>query len=263
LSSDTASGGRVAHVTFPKCGSQWVRDVLSDPRISAYSGLELAAAIPKELSGNWAQRPPGTLVAPIYNSALKLWLAQSKPGDKAVYVIRDPRDQIVSWIYSLCYTHRDARGTDVFRDLLLSLDDRGKLALMCEHWRTFYGPFRSLVDPEPSDSFIVARYEELAADGARSFGAIFQFLGWNVPDAVTAEVVGDHSFTSKTGRRPGEEDTGSHLRKGVAGDWRSYFDALTGRFFEHRYDSILVGLGYEQSRSWWQDLPERAGGSFS
>jgi hypothetical protein len=46
------------------------------------------------------------------------------------------------------------------------------------------------------------------------------------------------------GRRTGAEDTASHYRKGVAGDWVNHFTPAVSKAFEERFDGLPRQLGY-------------------
>jgi len=46
------------------------------------------------------------------------------------------------------------------------------------------------------------------------------------------------------GRAPGEEDAGSHYRKGVSGDWANHFTPRVEVAFHERYPNILERTGY-------------------
>ncbi|HUW09082.1 MAG TPA: sulfotransferase domain-containing protein, partial [Anaerolineae bacterium] len=67
-----------------------------------------------------------------------------------------------------------------------------------------------------------------------------------IPDRVLHSVLEAHSFRVLAGgRQPGEEDTASHYRKGIAGDWRNHFtDAHVERFKAVSNDLVTL-LGYE------------------
>jgi len=257
--------GRVAHLTFPKCGSQWVRNVLTDSRIRKHSGFALEEIDHRQFAATWRTKSPSSFVGPVYNIPLQAWGRVSRPEDRAVVVLRDPRDQIVSWIFSLLYSHRNEGGVQIFRDLLRSLEDRARLALICEHWRSFHGSYRSWVQAEVElpANLLVTSYEAILADQKGSFRQIIDFFGWKVPRDIIEEVVEAHSFERLSGRPRGLEDVDSHLRKATVGDWRSYFDSITGRFFETRYSGLLSLLGYEKDPHWYESLSESPLKSFS
>lgn len=67
---------------------------------------------------------------------------------------------------------------------------------------------------------------------------------WNILSSVY-----DNRFTRKAaGRRPGEEDTKSHYRKGVSGDWKNHFDASHHERFNALFDNLPERLSYEPFR---------------
>ena len=52
------------------------------------------------------------------------------------------------------------------------------------------------------------------------------------------------------GRPRGSEDVQAHLRKGVAGDWRSGFTPKVKRAFKERYNEALLACGYVHNSDW-------------
>jgi hypothetical protein len=62
-----------------------------------------------------------------------------------------------------------------------------------------------------------------------------------------------HAFNFKRlagGRTQGKEDTKSHFRKGVAGDWQNAFTPPIKARFKELYGEMLIQLGYERDMSW-------------
>lgn len=68
---------------------------------------------------------------------------------------------------------------------------------------------------------------------------------------LIARIVQQHSFEINSGgRRIGEEDQRHHYRKGIAGDWRNYFEPVHIAEFKRRYNDMLLELGYETDPDW-------------
>jgi hypothetical protein len=58
-------------------------------------------------------------------------------------------------------------------------------------------------------------------------------------------------FRQKTkGRKPGQEDRGSHFRKGVHGDWLNHFTLDHLQIFKERHEDLLFQFGYETESDW-------------
>lgn len=72
-----------------------------------------------------------------------------------------------------------------------------------------------------------------------------------LPFALLDNSLRKMSFQRLTeGRLRGKEDQNSHMRKGVAGDWRNHFDAEIKAAFKESYGNLLIHLGYETSYDW-------------
>ena len=52
------------------------------------------------------------------------------------------------------------------------------------------------------------------------------------------------------GRTQGDENTKSHFRKGISGDWKNHFNDDHKDYFKKYYNEILVKLGYENDDKW-------------
>jgi hypothetical protein len=68
---------------------------------------------------------------------------------------------------------------------------------------------------------------------------------WRVEMAVEK-----FSMQRATGRRPGEEDRSTLIRKGVVGDWVNHFSREAAVAFDRVAGETLVALGYEADRAW-------------
>uniref|UniRef100_E6Q5U5 Sulfotransferase domain-containing protein n=1 Tax=mine drainage metagenome TaxID=410659 RepID=E6Q5U5_9ZZZZ len=254
------SVARYAHITLGKAGSQWVRDVLSDPDIfSLQKGLRL---IPPFRGGEYgiaefAKEPPGTFASPIFHVRYDGWKHFAAPEDRCITVLRDPRDSIVSWAFSLAYSHVTEEHVRIIRPTLLALDLRGKLEIaMYTFWESSAAQ-RSWAGKPETESELVLRYEEIVRDQRAAFRRMLDFYGWSVPEEVLLRVIDRLSFETRSGRKRGEKQEFSHYRNGVAGDWKNYFDRDLAQRFEEACPSLLVDLGYETSDRWWEACPER------
>ena len=56
------------------------------------------------------------------------------------------------------------------------------------------------------------------------------------------------------GRKAGDEDRSSFIRKGVAGDWVNHFTKDTSKLFQELAGDALLALGYEKDPEWWKRL---------
>src|SRR5690606_14169666 len=91
----------------------------------------------------------------------------------------------------------------------------------------------------------VVRYEDLATGAEAVLKNVFRFLGVDSGSAVVSACRAAASFERLSGgRRPGQEDADSFLRKGVAGDWKQALDACILETFERVAGAALAASGY-------------------
>ena len=77
---------------------------------------------------------------------------------------------------------------------------------------------------------------------------------WNGEEVIrgnSRKITERHSFQKKAaGRQKGVEKQTHHYRKGIAGDWRNYFEPVHIAEFKRRYNDVLLKLGYETDPDW-------------
>jgi len=246
---------RLFHLTFYKCGSQWVRDILSDPQVVAHSEHSLVTGGIDAQSERWPSLAPGQVASPVYSAGSVEWERMSGRLDRAVVVIRDPRDIVVSLVYSVSLSHSPSAITLLLREPLSAANGRHRIQIgmyLLAHWAD---QLRSWGDGSGHRNALLMRYESLLADLPGEMTRLFAFLDWDIPDTVIRSVAEANSFEQRSGRRPGVENEFSHRRKGIAGDWRNHFDRGLGEMFEQAFPGLLADLGYELGRDWWHALP--------
>ncbi len=245
---------RVMHFTFHKCGSQWVRDVLTAPEVVAVTGCPLHVLDP-DGDRPWPDQPPGTFAGPLYDATRQDWERLAGPDDRAVVVLRDPRDRAVSLAYSLALSHAYSPLHELAQPLVMALTPALRLRYALLGTVPVAAAMRSWVADDHDPRVRVARYEALVADPRGAFAELVDHLGWVLPPGALDQALQRYSFEARSGRRPGETDPHSHYRRGVAGDWRNHIDRPLGAQIEAVFPGLLVALGYEQESAWYEDLP--------
>lgn len=256
--SDSCRPQRVFLLTWYKAGSQWVRDLLTHRLAARASGLVNSGITFNCLEvEEWPAAPVGSFAGPIYCPRPIEWNQYRLPTDRAVVLLRDPRDIVVSLAYSLTYSHLPTPVTDHLREglLRLPLAQRLMLAMMQFRRPRAFADWACLGWGAQGELFVTS-YERLVADTRNELAAIYEFLGWNVTAGDVGRIVSELSFETRSGRSRGEENPLSHLRKGTPGDWRGHFDRLTGLTFELHTWGNLVRSGYESDPAWYETLPD-------
>jgi hypothetical protein len=169
------------------------------------------------------------------------------PEVRFVNLLRDGRDVIVSgaahWLNLRAAGAPDAEKPQYERALASRAIPESEFELFLDHWTdaaqaglTARRLFAHVHD---------VRYEGFLADPIGSATALFRFIGADAGEAVVARAVESASFAAMSGGRSrGEEDPRSFFRKGVAGDWASWFTPEQRERFDARAGALMRQVGY-------------------
>lgn len=159
-----------------------------------------------------------------------------------VTILRDPRDVLVSSSFHRAHLPMEQGGLgEAFRALSpaqrierLMLEPNPTLLAELERWyRTPHA--------------IQVRYEALHAQPVATLTELAEKLALPVNRRQVEAVVARHSFARVTGRAPGQEANAA-ARKGIVGDWRTYFTDATVACFrtaqDGRWNSLREEMGY-------------------
>jgi hypothetical protein len=227
---------------FPKSGGTWVGQML---------GRALGVPFPRN-------HFPVLRPSIMHGHYLRLW------GMKNVVVaLRDGRDVMVSWYHQQLIPHE-------WNQLQVQ---RSRRELKLEDYDDVYGNLPVFIeyaftrphDPSFSWSDFVRRwhprkeavhvhYENLRRDTAGELRRVVLGLtGERLSLEEATAIAEEFSFERQAGRRPGEENKRSFLRKGVVGDWRNHFSPEAREVFDRYAGEELILLGYERDRAWVKD----------
>ena len=169
--------------------------------------------------------------------------------DKRVFVIiRDLRDTLISWYFSLKVSHGVGVGNvAAFREQLNALNfEEGLKYLICGNLVGIAKIQTSwITSTEP-----IIRYEDMLADEQGVYKKIFSHCGFAFSDSDREKIVQKHSFEQKSGRKRGQEDIKSHYRKAMVGDWKNHFSDPIKDLFKERFGQVLIDTGYESNFDW-------------
>ena len=179
-------------------------------------------------------------------------------GAKHFVVVRDLRDTLVSFYFSIRESHKpdpsgkiealraELRAKSVADGLEHLLEGAG-MATMARIQRSWLGSGET-----------VLRYEDLLADDVALFTRLFiERLGLPVTAEKVERAVVANRFEKIFKRPLGEENPASHGRKGTPGDWRNHFTPRLAERFQERYGDVLPAGGYEADAGWVRGVEAR------
>lgn len=235
--------GMWAGCGFPKSGTVWLCQLLAGYLDLPYAqNPHLPVAMASVIHGHWDYDPkfPPT-----------------------VYIVRDGRDVLVSKYFHFVRQmdgHRNPRAAkrmrsyfdeilgpgwepDAIERNLPRFVQRELTDPLWEH--TPWGSHVKQWTSAPSDKVGVVTYENMILDPVSELsGALAPLLNAEVDHEYLALTVDRFSFERQTGRKPGTEDSTAFVRKGIAGDWRNFFDDKSSAIFMREAGEQLVALGY-------------------
>lgn len=243
--------GNIYHCCTQKTASQWFRRVLCDPVLYRYTGLKPYRY--RQLGLREAQfdepLPPRTIAIHLYVD-FGTYAAIPKPSRyKTFFILRDPRDIVVSWYYSAKYSHKLVDPIPELRRNLEQLDFQEGLNYLIDAWDGF-GLFEAqrswVTSAKEQQEAKVFRYEDFAEDNRQFLSNLLDYLEIEMPEREFDALYGRHEFSQLAkGRQQGVEDPQSHFRKGVSGDWKKYFDDAVTAHFQEVTGDLLSVLGYQ------------------
>ncbi|MEQ8317314.1 MAG: sulfotransferase domain-containing protein [Phycisphaerales bacterium] len=233
------------HITHWKAGSQWIRKILNrlEPdRIADEPGVPFLDSL---------TITPGHIYTPVYLPRYGfVEAAGTDPSYKCAVFIRDLRDAMVSWYFSMRHSHPLNPSVVEFREKLNSVSLEDGLLFALEKPVAVMARCQQTWHEAAADERKIVRYEDAIADQQAVLGDMLKYLGVGRDDAHRRQAIEAESFERTTGRKPGQEDVGHHNRKGTSGDWKNHFtDRVTDAFKQH-HGQLLITLGYEQDLDW-------------
>ena len=239
----------IYHCTTQKTASQWIVGIFDS--LHSRTDLDTYACddTPETMSGYHFTKPfpRWSFVTNLY-IPFETYRAIPKRGSyRTFYILRDPRDIVVSWYFSTLYSH-PLIGDIAFRRAELSRRSQQEGLIYGITHLDEYGVFsaqRGWIDQSDDSNVKIFRYEELAGNEQQFLRALLQHCNISVTQEEIQSLVKAKGFEAAAGRKRGDENTKQHLRKGIAGDWHNYFDEACLETFARVTGDLVPRLGYK------------------
>lgn len=274
----------IAYFGHPKSGSTWLAGF--------FLGLayDLGLKIHYKQTAFYDSNPErlGNIDANIIISQNSSYHAISEISNlKALHVVRDPRDVIVSSYFSYRFSHaindwkelaslRNKLNQVSFDEGLFHLIDFNKgMFQNLKMWnyndeRILELSFEEVIkDPVKYLIMAIIHFELLKSSsvlddrktyiqgkinrGFRKLGVYpyLKFKGSAVSENYIKRELEKLSFDKLAkGRKRGSANQNSHYRKGVSNEWKDLFNQEHKAYFKEVYGDLVVQLGYERDNNW-------------
>jgi Sulfotransferase domain len=242
---------------LPKSGTTWLERMLSSypgfhdiliPAVTSHeyvSGGSHKYDLPSEIFSRFENMLVVTKMH-VHGSPHNVRVLRAA-GVKYVVLYRDLRDVAVSHVFYVRQTpwHPEhplyaglsvEAGLDLFADRTLV---------------SFVDWIRSWNENADPDMSLHLRYETMLSDTPAVMRCVAEHFELNGSEETISSIVRAHAFHQLSGgRAPGQTNTKSFFRKGLSGDWRTYFTPALKETYKRRVGSFLIEVGYERDLSW-------------
>jgi len=241
----------VYHASVQKTGSHWVKSLFRDRRIRKYTKLPTYPGHRYEWDEFHKRFPKYHFVPALFISYGSYEEIKKPNCYKTFYVIRDPRDIVVSWYFSIRDTHRLAGKVAQYRERLRSLNQEEGISFCIRTLAYKFAFMRTWAYNADDPNVITVKLENLVDEPVRYWGKIFNHCGIEIPPSELRNVLEDYD---KEGMRKREQERSflrkrstsnrSHYRKGGR-NWENLFTDKHRAMFSEINGNLLGVLGYE------------------
>jgi hypothetical protein len=243
-------------VSFPKSGNTWTRfliaNLLHPDEPANFGNIDRLVPESEELTRKQLAR----VARPRIMKSHEYFDARFR---KVIYIVRDPRDVAVSQFYFL--RKRRRIGDDYSIEQFVTRFVAGET---CDYGSWGANVASWLVTRQNSPSFLLLRYEDMAAQTGAELTRIASFLGVRATPDLVAQAV-ERSSADQMRKLEGANATASvtkntrqdvpFVRSAKAGGWRTSLPKAAVAQLEAAWGRLMVYLGYELM------FPEKAANS--
>jgi hypothetical protein len=276
---------KLLFLTHHKCGSGWFNKInfeLFKKYGRVVHVLNDDILKHKNINDYYEEKKIGFLS---YNNA-NINLINLNDDIRAIHVVRDPRDIIVSGYYSHKKVHpiydtEEGRALEQHREILNNIDLNEGLIKEIEFSKKWYLDKLMGLSMVSSDKILRLKLEDISTNTVEKYQEILTFYGLEVKGTKFnlalekinqiivplskrnvflqrkgicqsniciksfTKLIEEKSFKNISGgREKGHEDSNSHFRKGVSGDWKTHFSQTHIKLFENSFPGLLERLNY-------------------
>lgn len=232
--------------TVQRSGSQWIRAVMNDEAIRRHSGLSVCPQFRYEWGEFRRRFPLYTFVPGLYVSYPLYEEIAKPPRYRTLYVIRDPRDIVVSWYWAARESHTPMGKILEHRAALRAMPFSEGIEYSIKALAPRFSDIRTWIYGAREDATVkLVRFEELISDPVRVFSEIFDFSGIHIPQGELHRVVRQYSKTRMRERDLAGKPQGatSHYRARKSSH-KELFSPRHGDLFDRVSGDLLYITGY-------------------
>lgn len=234
----------IYHCAVRKTASQWLKALFSDPVVYRHCGL--LTYDPRYYGWQHPQRMPSNRIALSLFFPRQRFDTMPKPErHRAFFVLRDPRDMLVSSYFSTRNSHAPMGDIPRLRKVLRDKPKKEGMLHLIDDFaaKNRFKAVRSWVTAPDTDTVKIFRYEDLTGPSQRDeIDRLMRHCGIHLPAASLEALLSRYSFSNMDARQ--RAGATSHYRHGEPGDWRNHFDDDLHEAFRQASGDLVERLGY-------------------
>ncbi|XP_074844648.1 sulfotransferase 6B1-like [Carettochelys insculpta] len=231
-------------VVYPKCGSNWVKQILSDlasavsknkERVSPSIHLQILEFGPPEKFQKMKNLPsPRVFTAHLHYDNIPKAVFETKA--KILVVFRNPKDAAVSYYHF--YNKNPGLPTMSSWDEFFQKFMRGEVC-----WGSYFDHALAWNKHMDEENIKIITYEEMKENLPGGVKQIAEFFGFSLPEETIESIAENATFESMNSKS--EETHGKFgsifFRKGTVGDWKNLFTEGQSQEMDAKFEECLAG----------------------
>lgn len=254
-----SSNQNIFHCCVHKTGSQWFRNLFSEPSFYKYCGLASFVYY-----RSWPNRqdprpilqrsfnkpfPQNTIISPLYIDYKNFKNIPKPENSKAFFIVRDPRNLVTSWFYSVKYTHSTIGKIGEYREELLKLNDEKGLIFAINQMQEIgiFSALDSWANAETDNTRVkIVKFEDIFGPNQLTHcQELLSFCDIQVPQETLVQLLEKYSFQRLKSKAKNRKNKYGHYRRGVSSEWKEMFSANVEAEFQTITKDLSHKLGYK------------------
>lgn len=167
---------------------------------------------------------------------------------KLVLIVRDPRDILVSYYFSMKYSHPKFVASTDNPDDIQAMNDRNTVSRLTEKplddyvlilshgIKLAFDSYSHLID---NTNIKIFQYENFIFNKYQWINDVVKHFGWDVPEIILREVIAKYDIF------PVKEDQSQHIRKVTPGDYKEKLSLKTIQTLDEQFKDVYDAYGYK------------------
>lgn len=233
----------IYHASVQKSGSQWLKALFTDKRIENITKLTAYPQHRYEWNEFKLRFPTKSFVPGLYISYQSYEEIIKPEKYSTMYILRDPRDLVVSWYYSMKYSHGLMGKVAKHRKNLEDLDENEGLSYCIRHFQLKLSFMKDWVLNCTDPNVFFLKFEDLINKPIDILFDFFNRNGYDIEKDELKMVIQDYSKEKMREKENTQGKKHFHYREKPS-NWQESFNEEHIELFKKINGNVVEILGY-------------------